>query len=132
MNKKNRREKKTHTQNNKINRKLDQSKKMILLPNYRLKKIYQFLKQLFTGEKKAEKPATEPRMSQPETRPTPPRKPQQTKHKKKKWALKDFQVDPKDGETRFHDLDLPLSVMHAVADLKFQYCLPPYLWHQRW
>ena len=28
------------------------------------------------------------------------------------------------GKTRFHDLDLPDPVMHAIADLGFQYCTP--------
>ena len=25
---------------------------------------------------------------------------------------------------RFHDLNLPVEIMHAIADLKFQYCTP--------
>ncbi len=33
-------------------------------------------------------------------------------------------MEPKKGETRFHDFDLPMGVMHAVADLKFEYCTP--------
>ena len=28
------------------------------------------------------------------------------------------------GKIRFHDLDLPDSVMHAIADVGFQYCTP--------
>jgi ATP-dependent RNA helicase RhlB len=28
------------------------------------------------------------------------------------------------GKMRFHDLDLPVEVMHAIADLQFQYCTP--------
>jgi len=43
---------------------------------------------------------------------------------KKKWSIHDFPVVPKEGETRFHDLGLPVSVMHAIADLNFQYCTP--------
>lgn len=31
---------------------------------------------------------------------------------------------PKDGEVRFHDLNLPVNIMHAIADLKFEYCTP--------
>ena len=27
-------------------------------------------------------------------------------------------------KTRFHDLDLPLALMHAIADLEFQFCTP--------
>ncbi len=40
------------------------------------------------------------------------------------WSPEDFQVPPREGETRFHDLDLPDEIMHAVADLGFQYCMP--------
>jgi ATP-dependent RNA helicase RhlB len=35
-----------------------------------------------------------------------------------------FNVPLKEGETRFHDLDLPVELMHAIADLGFQYCTP--------
>ena len=38
------------------------------------------------------------------------------------WTLDDFQVPPAEGKTRFHDLHLPVELMRAVADLKFQYC----------
>jgi ATP-dependent RNA helicase RhlB len=40
------------------------------------------------------------------------------------WRLEDFDVPAVDGQTRFHDLNLPDPVMHAVADLGFQYCTP--------
>jgi ATP-dependent RNA helicase RhlB len=40
------------------------------------------------------------------------------------WSLDDFQVEPKEGETRFHDLDLRDELMHAISDLGFQYCSP--------
>jgi ATP-dependent RNA helicase RhlB len=49
---------------------------------------------------------------------TPPR-PQ-----KKKWTPLDFPVEPIEGETRFHDLKLHSSILHAIADLKFNYCTP--------
>ncbi len=42
----------------------------------------------------------------------------------KNWSLDNFKIKPQDGKTRFHDLDLPLELMHAVADLKFEYCMP--------
>ena len=35
-----------------------------------------------------------------------------------------FQVPEKPGQTRFHDLGLPDVIMHAIADLGFQYCTP--------
>jgi len=40
------------------------------------------------------------------------------------WSVDDFQVEPKDGETRFHDLGLRDELMHAIADLGFEYCSP--------
>lgn len=40
------------------------------------------------------------------------------------WSLDNFVVPEKEDSTRFHDLDLPLSVMHAIADLGFEYCSP--------
>ncbi len=43
---------------------------------------------------------------------------------KPQWSLEQFQVPEKDGLSRFHDLDLPLSIMHAIADLGFEYCSP--------
>jgi ATP-dependent RNA helicase RhlB len=42
--------------------------------------------------------------------------------KRKRWSITDFEVPSKEGKTRFHDLELPLSLMHAIADLKFEYC----------
>lgn len=43
---------------------------------------------------------------------------------KSNWTLDQFEVEPKAGFTRFHDLGLSLEVMHAIADLGFQYCSP--------
>ncbi len=40
------------------------------------------------------------------------------------WHPDDFQVPPKDGAVRFHDLDLEPEILHAVADLQFSYCTP--------
>lgn len=66
--------------------------------------------------------------SPPET-PTPPRdgKPpveRKPKPKRKRWEITEFNVDPKEGETRFHDLGLPDSLMHGICELGFQYCTP--------
>ena len=65
--------------------------------------------------KKAQKTTT----VRPKTQKAAPPKPQ-----KKDWTINDFPVAPKEGETRFQDLDLPWSVLHAIADLKFEYCTP--------
>jgi ATP-dependent RNA helicase RhlB len=40
------------------------------------------------------------------------------------WDLSAFDVKPIAGKVRFHDFDLPLQVMHAIADLGYQYCTP--------
>ncbi|MEH6544623.1 MAG: ATP-dependent RNA helicase RhlB [Porticoccaceae bacterium] len=40
------------------------------------------------------------------------------------WSLDQFKVEPEADKVRFHDLGLPLPVMHAIADLGFQYCSP--------
>ncbi len=38
------------------------------------------------------------------------------------WDAASFSVAPVEGKKRFHDFDLPSEVMHAIADLGFQYC----------
>ncbi len=40
------------------------------------------------------------------------------------WSLADFVVPPEEGRVRFHDMELPDPIMHAIADLGFQYCTP--------
>jgi len=54
-----------------------------------------------------------------------PRSVAKTSRKQKpEWRLEQFKVAPKEGFSRFHDLDLPLPLMHAIADLGFEYCSP--------
>ncbi len=38
------------------------------------------------------------------------------------WDSSVFKVPVEDGKTRFHDLDFPSEILHAIYDLKFQYC----------
>ncbi len=40
------------------------------------------------------------------------------------WTLDQFPVPQVEDRDRFHDFALPLSVMHAIADLGFEYCTP--------
>lgn len=40
------------------------------------------------------------------------------------WSLSDFNVEPQEGKTRFHDLQLPDSVMCGIHESGFQYCSP--------
>ncbi len=51
-------------------------------------------------------------------------RPARSKKQPDKWDIKQFEVDPKEGENRFHDFDLPDKIMHAIADLGFKYCTP--------
>lgn len=44
--------------------------------------------------------------------------------KQESWSLDQFKVPPQEGKVRFHDLDLPVELMHAIADLGFEYCSP--------
>ena len=40
------------------------------------------------------------------------------------WDPSEFRVEEKEGELRFHDLDLPEPIMRAIYDLGFKYCTP--------
>ncbi|MBC8208691.1 MAG: DEAD/DEAH box helicase [Desulfobulbaceae bacterium] len=40
------------------------------------------------------------------------------------WDPASFVVEPQAGKTRFHDLDLPAELMHAIHDLEFEFCTP--------
>ena len=42
----------------------------------------------------------------------------------KPWVASDYVVPPAEGKTRFHDLEMPDPILHAVADLGFKYCTP--------
>ncbi len=99
-----------------------------------MKQLTSFLKSLFSHKKKTKpvlkqpsiKPDIKTKLAPTESEPQsnkanikPPQKP-----RKKKWSINDFPVEPEEGKTRFHDLKLPVSVMHAIADLDFKYCTP--------
>ena len=40
------------------------------------------------------------------------------------WNVSQFNVPELEGKMRFHDLNLHHEIMHAIADLNFQYCTP--------
>ena len=40
------------------------------------------------------------------------------------WSIDDFKVEADPTKTRFHDMDLPDSVMRGIHALGFQYCTP--------
>jgi len=40
------------------------------------------------------------------------------------WDISRFEIPRIEEKTRFHDLDLPLEIMHAIHTLDYQYCTP--------
>ncbi len=53
------------------------------------------------------------------------KRPSRRRRKRKKdWDISQFQVEPAEGKSRFHDFQLPAAILHAVSDLGFQYCTP--------
>lgn len=50
--------------------------------------------------------------------------PPQKRPRKEQWHPRQFDVPIQEGKTRFHDFNLPDSLMHAIADLDFKYCMP--------
>ncbi|MEO0442352.1 MAG: ATP-dependent RNA helicase RhlB [Pseudomonadota bacterium] len=73
----------------------------------------------------SEKPESNKSVTKP-SKPSSQAKRSRRKSKKvnKPWDLSSFSVPEVEGKTRFHDLGLELSLMHAIADLKFEYCSP--------
>ncbi len=42
----------------------------------------------------------------------------------KSWSADSCKVEPAEDKKRFADFDLPSEILHAVCDMKFQYCTP--------
>ncbi len=53
-----------------------------------------------------------------------PEKIKQSVKEKDDWQISQFNVPEQEGKMRFHDLNLHREIMHAIADLNFQYCTP--------
>jgi ATP-dependent RNA helicase RhlB len=70
------------------------------------------------GQNRKPAPAVAQKSSEKAPRPAKPRKIAEP------WDPASFQVEPKEGKTRFQDMNLPEAVLHAIADLNFQYCTP--------
>jgi ATP-dependent RNA helicase RhlB len=72
------------------------------------------------------KPPKRSGAEKPQTRDSRPQqnKPPEPKKASKPWNPETFKVEPEEGKTRFHDLDLPDDILHALADLNFRYCTP--------
>ena len=94
-----------------------------------MKQIIRFIKTLFTGTPKnldtgavgPEPHAAEPAGVPPAKAAEPVEKPR-PKPRKPRWTPANFQVEPQEGKTRFHDFKLTAGLMHAVCELDFKYC----------
>ena len=75
-------------------------------------------KELQEPETNLQQPSPPPPANSVKKHPSPPPR------KRPKWTEENFPVPPVEGKTRFHDFDLPRNLMHAIADLKFDYCMP--------
>ncbi|HTF95403.1 MAG TPA: ATP-dependent RNA helicase RhlB [Cellvibrio sp.] len=55
-------------------------------------------------------------------KPRQPKRPVKVDHGP--WDINQFQVEPLEGKTRFHDFDLELPLLRGIAELGFKYCSP--------
>ena len=81
----------------------------------------------FFNSKSESKPATEQRdaPAQDKAKPTKKKRRRRSRNSNTKpWDIRQFVVPEVEGKVRFHDLDLEMPLMHAIADLKFEYCSP--------
>lgn len=78
---------------------------------------------LIPGQRGGEPENDADKNSAPVTHKRKYRAPEKTKVKPA-WVLEDFPVTPVEGKSRFHDYRIPLPVMRAIADQKFEYCTP--------
>ncbi|MBX2991369.1 MAG: DEAD/DEAH box helicase [Bacteroidetes bacterium] len=81
-------------------------------------------------QQRSERPQRADNRTRPQRPPTrPPRQHSQPRTQREpeaplvdNWQISQFDVPPIEGKTRFHDFNLPNPIMHAIADLNFQYC----------
>lgn len=69
-----------------------------------------------------QKPPRQERPRQRKPREEQPRQPKKDLHQG--WTPDQYPVEVQEGKTRFADLNLPDRILHALADMKFQYCTP--------
>lgn len=72
------------------------------------------------------RPSNQAHTASTKSRPPKPRRDSSEQKTKstRPWDLSEFVVPPKEDAVRFHDIGLPVEIMHAVHDLKFEYCTP--------
>ncbi len=80
------------------------------------------------GKTNTKAPKSKPKSSKPQNtaRRNHPRSSHRTATKKPEpsWDISEFQVEPEQGKTRFHDFDLPDQLMRAIQESGFKYCTP--------
>ncbi|MFT5117307.1 MAG: ATP-dependent RNA helicase RhlB [Kiritimatiellia bacterium] len=76
-----------------------------------------------TSKQKAQH-SSDKKPAEKKSNPRPSRKRAAQKPKPPAWDISQFDVPEVAGKTRFHDLNLALPLMHAIADLGFEYCSP--------
>ena len=98
--------------------------------------LTEFLSQNTESEKPADPPLPEesagpPRPDTPPRRtarkrskPSKRKRPVETKTSQPSWNVSQFDVPAAEGQVRFHDLNLPVEILHAIADQGFTYCTP--------
>jgi len=79
---------------------------------------------LFGTKKSVAEASDASAQDKPRNRDSHARKPAPVKEQKKAWSVDDFVVPVVAGKTRFHDLGLDDRLMHAIADVGFEYCSP--------
>ena len=93
-----------------------------------LRRFVRSIRRRLKGAPAAPASAAAPARPAPRPPPHPPRQPahppRRAREEPRPWSPAQFQVPPREGAVRFHDLLLPDEVLHAIADLKFQYCTP--------
>jgi ATP-dependent RNA helicase RhlB len=86
-------------------------------------KLIQTIRSFF---KKPSLPGNQPTAKQPvEKQPEISTKKEMiSRPQKKTWDVSRFRVSEHPEKTRFHDLNLPDTIMHGIYDCKFEYCTP--------
>lgn len=71
---------------------------------------------------KVEAPSEGSKNKKKESTRKPQRRRRPQNRSKVSWSPEQFEVPVVEGKVRFHDFNLPDDVLHAVADLNFEYC----------
>lgn len=83
-----------------------------------------WIKQDVLAPVEAEIQTTQTAKTAPKAKPKQAPIPEPSRKKSPKWSVSAFKVKPEEGKSRFHDFSLSPAIMHAIADLEFQYCTP--------